>query len=1134
MGLAHFLCAALFFLSAMNLHGADRRILRGHIPLTVTRFNLQPLRELPSTNLLHMAIGLPLRDPDAARAFIEQLYDPTSPLYHQYLTPEEFTEKFGPTVDDYQAVIDFAKANGLRVTSTHPNRLVLDVDGAASDVEKAFLVTLLEYQHPTEARRFYAPSTEPSIPSGLKIVDISGLNNYPRPHPNSHILKAGTRAFGPSPNAGSIPGGQYIGKDFRAAYVPGTTLTGSGQSVALVQFDGYYASDITKYETLAGLSAVTLSNILLDSFSGTPTSDTDAVGEVSLDIEMSISMAPGLARVLLYEGNPNNFIPNDVLSRIANDNTARQISCSWGWSGGPTNSTDNILIQMAAQGQTFFVASGDSCAYPGSSLDDPSQFGTPAVSTYVTSVGGTMLSTSGPVGNWVSETVWNWATEFGSAYDGVGSSGGYSSYYGIPSWQNPVNMANNQGSTTGRNIPDVSLTADHVFVAYFNGLTNWFGGTSCASPLWAGLTALVNQQAAANSKPSVGYLNPALYAIGTGTSYAVCFHDITTGNNEWTGSPSAYSAVAGYDLCTGWGTPNGTNLINALLAAPSVPSLTAYGSTVSGGNGNGVIDADECNSLDFIIANVGGATATAVSATLTSSTPGVTITQTGSAYPNIASGKVATNTTPFQISTSPSFVCGTPVILELVVSFAGGSNTLTFVLPTCTSCPGSQFTGGLSASSPKQTGRLTRSGVASTCSSGKTCPGYYTSSGSYAYQAFSITNTSGSAACITVTLSTSCSGNGSTAIFSESYLGSFNPNSLCSGYLGDIGGSPVGSAEYSFTVPANTNFVVVVSAVNTHSYCSSFTVDVGGLACLVDGGGACAGTAVSASFTGAPTNGTAPLAVTFTDTSTGIITNRFWDFGDSTTTNVTTNVVTHVYAAGTYTVTLIVTGPGGASTDTQPDYVTAVTPPPMAGFAATPTNGTAPLSVTFMDSSTGSISNRFWDFGDTTTTNVTTNVVSHVYAAGAYTVSLIVSGPGGASTNTKPAYITCLTPFQAWQVEYFDSTNNPNATLTADADGTGQNNLFKYVAGLDPTNPASVFLLTVGGLTNQPTQQTLVFQPEVTGRTYTPQFSTDLVNGTWLPLPGYAGPVTNGNQVTITDLNAVESNKFYRIDISLP
>ena len=140
--------------------------------------------------------------------------------------------------------------------------------------------------------------------------------------------------------------------------------------------------------------------------------------------------------------------------------------------------------------------------------------------------------------------------------------------------------------------------------------------------------------------------------------------------------------------------------------------------------------------------------------------------------------------------------------------------------------------------------------------------------------------------------------------------------------------------------------------------------------------------------------------------------------------------------------------------------VSSAAPPPVASFTGSPTNGTEPLAVTFSDTSTGTITSRFWDFGDSGTTNLTTNSVVHTYAAGTYNVTLIVTGPGGASTNSKASYITVLTAFQAWQIQYFGSTTNPAAAATADPDGDGCNNLCEFLSGTDPTNPASSFRIT--------------------------------------------------------------------------
>jgi PKD repeat protein len=291
-------------------------------------------------------------------------------------------------------------------------------------------------------------------------------------------------------------------------------------------------------------------------------------------------------------------------------------------------------------------------------------------------------------------------------------------------------------------------------------------------------------------------------------------------------------------------------------------------------------------------------------------------------------------------------------------------------------------------------------------------------------------------------------------------------------------------------------------------------------------------------FTAAPTNpALPPLAVTFTDASTGIVTNWFWNFGDGATSNTyTMTSVSHTYTtAGTYTVTETVTGPGGSNTLMQSNLIT-VYQPPAAGFSATPTNGVVPLSVTFTDASTGIVTNWFWNFGDGGTSNLTTANVAYTYnTPGVYTVTETVTGPGGMNTSTQTTLITVLTPFQAWQIQYFGSTTNSEAQPDADADGTGQNNLFKYIAGLNPTDPTSVFVFNIVSVPNQPTYENLVFSPAVAGCTYTPVFSTDLLNGPWAPLTTAASPpVTNGTQVTITDTNATQLQGFYQIEISGP
>ena len=549
-----------------------RVTLHGHVPAAVA--GLAAKGRLPATNQLTLAIGLPLRNPAQLDELLRQLYDPASTNFHKFLTPPEFTARFGPTEADYAAVRQFAESNGLVVVGTHPNRVVLDVTAAAADIERAFGVTLRTYRHPTEARDFYAPDTEPSVPANLAVADMWGLSDYPTVRPMSRSIDA----LKIKPLGGSGPSGYYAGNDFRNAYVPGTPLTGTGQSVGLLEFSSYYPVDITNYENTIGMTNyVPLTTVLVGSRS--PSASQNA--EVALDIEMAIAMAPGLSRVIVYE--EKSVAPSTILSRMANDNLARQLSSSWSWSGGPNTTIDNIFLQMATQGQSFFQASGDSDAYTGANLlDGVSQVNAPVDSPNITVVGGTTLTMSGSGASWSAETVWNYHYS-GGVYANEGSSGGISRYYAIPWWQtNAGNLTLNQVSSNNRNIPDVALTADGIYVAYNNGSSGGMAGTSCAAPLWAGFAALANQQSAVAGGAAIGFVNPVLYALAAGTNYNACFHDITTGNNIGTNTPGSYYAFSNYDLCTGLGTPNGTNLINALAPQPGFLNQPASQTVASG------------------------------------------------------------------------------------------------------------------------------------------------------------------------------------------------------------------------------------------------------------------------------------------------------------------------------------------------------------------------------------------------------------------------------------------------------------------------------------------------------------------------------------------------------------------------
>jgi len=668
----------LLFLPNESFSAAQIQSLRGHLPATSR--NLQPIGQMSGAARLDLAIGLPLRNTQALTDLLEQIYDPASPQYRHYLTPEQFAERFGPTPQDYEAVVAFAEANGLTITARHPNRVVLDVNGPVAAIEKAFNLRMQLYQHPKDARTFYAPDTEPSLNLSVPILHIAGLDNSVLPVPKYHRKTAFDKTTndpadkGPidsKPKLGSGPGGTYMGFDFRAAYVPGTALTGARQSIALFELDGYFPSDITDYENRAGLPNVPLVNVLLNGFNG---SAGFANVEVALDIEVAIAMAPGISQVIVYEG----FIQTDIINRIATDNLAKQISCSWGWS--PFDPTiDQIFQQMAAQGQSFLDASGDDGAdfapiFPPS--DDP----------YITQVGGTTLSTTGPLGSYVSETVWN--PGFGTA-----SSGGTSGSYPIPIWQTGIDMSTNGGSATFRNFPDVALTADNIFIVADNGIPQPVGGTSAAAPLWAGLLALVNQQAEQSGENPVGFINPAVYAIAKSASYTSAFHDITDGNNTNFISTNLFYAFPGYDLCTGWGTPAGTNLINFLARPIPTAVLRIATNYISGGNGNGMIDPNECNDLFIVLTNIGSLGATNVTARLSTTTPGVILAQRNSPYPDIPVNGGGTNLIAFKISTSPTFLCGTPIVISMLVKSDQGTRINTLRFPTGTLSPAIQFDG---------------------------------------------------------------------------------------------------------------------------------------------------------------------------------------------------------------------------------------------------------------------------------------------------------------------------------------------------------------------------------------------------------------------------------------------------------
>lgn len=517
------------------------------------------LGPVPADTPLTVSVGLPIRDSQGLAAFIGSVSNPASANYRQYLTRDQFTSNYGPAASDYQALVDWGNGHGLSV-ATFANRLLLSVSGSASSIEQAFHVNLQNRKR-ADGSTFFAPDREPSIDLTPPVLRVSGLENFVPSH--LFISEGGV------PEAGSGAGGRFQGNDFRVAYAACSTRTGAGQAVGLFELDGFSAVDITTYEANAGIGSIPVNTVLLDSFSGAP-SGTLGSAEVALDIEMAAAMAPGLSQIVVFEApNGSTSNNNDILNRMATTlPLINQLSSSWGFT--KDDNTQQVLNELAAQGQSFFQASGDAGAYRGNQDDIRDE-------QNITVVGGTVLSMSGAGAAYTSESAW-------------GNGGSGILHTPIPSFQVGVDMSTNGGSTSNRNVVDVSMVAQGVAAVAtippsgstvaVPGTAVTLQGTSISAPLWAGYMALANEQSVANGLGVVGFANPVLYAIGkVPSTYAASFHDVTSGSD-------GFNAVAGYDLATGWGSPS-CNLINQLASsAPTTSLFNLIEFSITTGNDN--------------------------------------------------------------------------------------------------------------------------------------------------------------------------------------------------------------------------------------------------------------------------------------------------------------------------------------------------------------------------------------------------------------------------------------------------------------------------------------------------------------------------------------------------------------------
>jgi kumamolisin len=513
---------------------------------------------LPASQRLRLHVILPPRDRAGLEQFLADIYNPESPNFRSFLTPAEFTERFGPTEQDYDALANYVRANGFRIVGGSRGGLDIQIEGSVGTIEKAFHVVMNVYQHPTENRTFYSPDREPTLGLPFPVWHISGLDNYSIPHPKLVKSEGSARAAARKPGTpinaitGSGPSASFLGSDMRAAYYGDTKLDGSGQTIGLLEYQGTNLDDVTTYYKNAGQShAGSISLLSVDGsstsclYGGRHNSCDDT--EPTLDITQALGMAPA-ANVVVFIGSSDTAIISAMTTHSPLPGT---IGCSWGWTPADPGVLDLYFQKMAAQGQNFFVASGDNSTWKASGSSEA----WPADDAWVVSVGGTSLQTASAGGAWKSETAWKYSGG-GISPDGIA----------IPSWQvNAVNSSNG-GSKTLRNGPDVAANADFSFYvcADLTCTANQWGGTSFAAPMWAGYMALVNQQSVTAGHGMVGFINPTIY----GTSYSTDFHDITSGTS------GSYSAVPGYDLVTGLGSPNGAGLIAALSSITPSPNFT--------------------------------------------------------------------------------------------------------------------------------------------------------------------------------------------------------------------------------------------------------------------------------------------------------------------------------------------------------------------------------------------------------------------------------------------------------------------------------------------------------------------------------------------------------------------------------
>jgi kumamolisin len=462
----------------------------------------------------------------------------------------EFAALYGADRRDVERVELFAQQFDLHIVEVDLARRTVVVGGRIAAMNEAFGTSLALYQ---SGRGMYRGRTGPlHLPVDLRpvVVAVLGLDDRPQ-------ARARCRRHLPiAPRAATAT--SYTPPQIAALYQFPTTVTGAGQTIAIIELGGgYKAADLTAYFDRLGLTTPAVTAVSVDGANNAPTGDPNgADGEVLLDVEIVGSIANG-AKIAVY------FAPNtdqgflDAITTAVHDTTRRPtiVSISWGgpettWTSQATTAYDEAFQDAAALGVTVCCASGDSGSSDGVS-DGHAHVDFPASSPHVLACGGTRVASAR--GTLSSEVVWN------DGADGGATGGGISEVFALPPFQQDahVPVSVNTSQFKGRGVPDVAGNADPAsgYQVRVDGHDVVYGGTSAVAPLWSALVALLNER---RGTP-LGYVNPALYPIA-----AQACRDVTSGDN------GAYTAIVGWDACTGLGSPNGTALV-AMLGTVDAP-----------------------------------------------------------------------------------------------------------------------------------------------------------------------------------------------------------------------------------------------------------------------------------------------------------------------------------------------------------------------------------------------------------------------------------------------------------------------------------------------------------------------------------------------------------------------------------